>query len=161
MEIFGAPQWTKRGICYVVGRERMSVGGGAEPLYDLYTITQGSDSPEPTPGVGADFVASSVRVSPDGGRLAVIGRLNPKAPINLYVLNLATQDLEDLTVNEDMEIKTGPDDLAWSPDGESIAIVARGALSEEPRVRAAPKGALLEDFYNLYEVPVEGREAAR
>jgi TolB protein len=56
-----------------------------------------------------------------------------------------------------MEIKTGPDDLAWSPGGESIAIVARGALSEEPRVRAAPKGSLLEDFYNLYEVPVEGR----
>ena len=161
MEIFGAPQWTKRGICYVVGKEGMSVGGGAEPLYDLYTITQGSDSPEPTPGVGSDFVASSIRVSPDGERLAVIGRLNPKAPINLYVLDLATQDLEDLTVNEDMEIKTGPDDLAWSPDGESIAIVARGALSEEPRVRAAPKGALLEDFYNLYEVPVEGREAAR
>jgi TolB protein len=161
MEIFGAPQWTKRGICYVVGKEGMSVGRGAEPLYDLYTITQDSDSPEPTPGVGDDFVASSVRVSPDGERLAVIGRLNPKAPINLYVLDLATQGLEDLTVNEDMEIKTGPDDLAWSPDGESIAIVARGALSEEPRVRAAPKGALLEDFYNLYEVPVEGREAAR
>ena len=49
-----------------------------------------------------------------------------------------------MTVNEDMEIKTGPDDLAWSPDGESIAIVA-----------------LLEDFYNLYEVPVEGLEVAR
>ena len=161
VEVFGAPQWTKRGICYVVGKEGTSVGGGAEPLYDLYTITQGSDSPEPTPGVGEDFVASSIRVSPGGGRLAVIGRLNPKAPINLYVLDLATQDLEDLTVNEDMEIKTGPDDLAWSPDGESIAIVARSALSEEPRVRAAPKGALLEDFYNLYEVPVEGREAAR
>ena len=161
MEIFGAPQWTKRGICYVVGKEGTSVGGGTEPLYDLYTITRGSDSPEPTPGVGDDFVASSIRVSPDGEHLAVIGRLNPKAPINLYVLDLATQDLEDMTVNEDMEIKTGPDDLAWSPDGESIAIVARGTLSEEPRVRAAPKGALLEDFYNLYEVPVEGQEAAR
>jgi len=160
-EILGAPQWTKRGICYVVGKEGMSIGGGAEPLYDLYTITQGSDSPEPTPGVGEDFVASSIRASPDGERLAVVGRLNPKAPINLYVLDLATQNLEDLTVNEDMEIKTGPDDLAWSPDGESIAIVARGALSEEPRVRAAPKGALLEDFYNLYEIPVEGRGAAR
>jgi len=24
-------------------------------------------------------------------------------------------------------------------------------------VRAAPKGALLEDFYNLYEIPIEDR----
>src|SRR5215203_2532171 len=161
MEIFGAPKWTKKGICYVVGKEETPGSGGTEPLYDLYSVTPDSGVPESTPGVGEDFVASSIRVSPDGGRLAVIGRLNPKAPINLYVLDLATQNLEDLTVNEDMEIKTGPDDLAWSPDGESIAIVARSTLSEEPRVRAAPKGALLEDFYNLYEVPVEGWEAAR
>jgi Tol biopolymer transport system component len=161
MEILGAPQWTKRGICYVVGKEGTSVGGSAEPFYDLYTIAQDSPTPEPTPGVGEDFIASSIRVSPDGERLAVIGRLNPKAPINLYVLDLATQALEAVTTNEDMEIKTGPDDLAWSPGGESVAIVARGALSEEPRVRAAPKGALLEDFYNLYEIPIEGREAAR
>ena len=155
LEIFGAPQWTRKGICYVVGKEEAS--SGTEPLYDAFTVTPGSDVPKPTPGVGEDFVASSIRVSPGGERLAIIGRLNPNAPINLYVLDLATQTLEDLTVNEDMEIKTGPDDLAWSPEGESIAIVARGALSEEPRVRAAPKGSLLEDFYNLYEVPVEGR----
>lgn len=161
LEIFGAPQWTKRGICYVVGKEEASVGGGTAPLYDLYSITPGSGGPGPTPGVGEDFVASSIRVSPDGGRLAVIGRLNTNAPVNLYVLDLAAQDLEAVTTNEDMEIKTGPDDLAWSPDGESVAIVARGALSEEPRVRAAPKRALLEDFYNLYEVPVGDREAAR
>jgi hypothetical protein len=66
-----------------------------------------------------------------------------------------------VTTNEDMEIKTGPDDLAWSPGGDSVAIVARGALSDEPRVRAAPKRALLEDFYNLYEIPVGDRGAAR
>ena len=54
-----------------------------------------------------------------------------------------------------MDIKTGPDDLAWSPDGESVAIVARGALSDEPSVHAGPADALLEDFYNLYEIPVE------
>jgi dipeptidyl aminopeptidase/acylaminoacyl peptidase len=161
LEIFGAPQWTRKGICYVVGKEETAGGGGTEPLYDLFTVTPDSGVTEPTPGVGEDFVASSIRVSPDGERLAVIGRLNPQAPINLYVVDLAAQELDDLTVNEDMEIKTGPDDLAWSPDGESIAIVARGALSEEPRVRAAPKGSLLEDFYNLYEVPVEDREAAR
>jgi Tol biopolymer transport system component len=162
LEIFGAPQWTKKGICYVVGNEATSIDGGTAPLYDLYSITPGSgDPPEPTPGVGEDFVASSIRVSPDGGRLAVIGRLNPNSPVNLYVLDLAAQDLEAVTTNEDMEIKTGPDDLAWSPGGDSVAIVARGALSDEPRVRAAPKRALLEDFYNLYEIPVGDRGAAR
>ena len=161
LEIFGAPQWTKEGICYVVGKEAATVGEGTAPLYDLYSITPGSGGPQPTPGVGEDFVASSIRVSPDGGRLAVIGRLNPNAPVNLYVLDLAAQDLEAVTTNEDMQIKTGPDDLAWSPGGDSVAIVARGALSDEPRVRAAPKRALLEDFYNLYEIPVGDRGAAR
>ena len=158
LEIFGTPQWTKRGICYVVGKEETSGVESAVPLYDLYSIPPDSGRPEPTPGVGEDFVASSIRVSPDGERLAVIGRLNPKAPINLYVLDLAAEDLEAVTTNEDMEIKTGPDDLAWSPGSRSVAIVARGALSEEPRVRAVPKGALLEDFYNLYEIPVEALE---
>jgi Tol biopolymer transport system component len=162
LEIFGAPQWTRKGICYVVGKEATSIDGGTAPLYDLYSIRPGSgDPPEPTPGVGEDFVASSIRVSPDGGRLAVIGRLNPNSPVNLYVLDLAAQDLEAVTTNEDMEIKTGPDDLAWSPGGDSVAIVARGALSDEPRVRTAPKRALLEDFYNLYEIPVGDRGAAR
>jgi dipeptidyl aminopeptidase/acylaminoacyl peptidase len=157
LEILGAPQWTTRGICYVAGKGEIPGGGSSTPLYDLYLLPPGSDTPEHTPGMGEDFIASGIRVSPDGGRLAVIGRLNPNSPINLYVLDLEEEDLEALTSNEDMEIKTGPDDLAWSPDGESVAIVARGALSEEPRVRAAPADTLLEDFYNVYEIPVEQR----
>jgi Tol biopolymer transport system component len=155
LEILGAPQWTTRGISYVAGKEETTAGGSSAPLYDLYLVPPGSDTPQHTPGVGEDFVASSIRVSPDGERLAIIGRLNPNSPINLHVLDLEAEDLENLTINEDMDIKTGPDDLAWSPDGESVAIVARGALAEEPRVRAGPADALLEDFYNLYEVPVE------
>ena len=106
------------------------------------------------PGVGEDFVASSIRLSPGARRLAVVGRLNPKSPTNLYVLDPAAQKLEAVTANEDMEIKTGPDDLAWSPDGNSIAIIARGTPSTEPEVRAEPAGTLLRDFYNLYEIPV-------
>jgi TolB protein len=157
LEILGAPQWTTRGICYVAGKEEGPGGGSSTPLYDLYLLPPSSDTPEHTPGVGEDFIAFGIRVSPDGERLAVIGRLNPNSPINLYVLDLEAKDLEALTSNEDMEIKTGPDDLAWSPDGQSVAIVARGALSEEPRVRAARADTLLEDFYNLYEVPVEER----
>jgi Tol biopolymer transport system component len=161
LEILGAPQWTKGGICYVAGKEEVSGDGSTTPLYDLYLIPPGSSTPEPTPGVGEDFVASSIRVSPDGERLAVIGRLNPNSPNNLYVLDLEAKNLEDVTSNEDMEIKTGPDDLAWSPDGESVAIIARGTLSEEPSVRAAPANTLLEDFYNLYEVPVKGAARAK
>ena len=155
LEILGAPQWTTRGICYVAGK-KVSGGGSAVPLYDLYLVPLASGEPEPVPGIGEDFVASSISVSPDGDRLAVIGRLNPNSPINLYVLNLGTEDLKDLTVNEDMDIKTGPDDLAWAPDGKSVAIVARAALTEEPRVRAGPADTLVGDFYNLYEVPVGG-----
>jgi len=158
LEIIGAPQWTKQGICFVAGKEEAQGGGSATPLYDLYRVPPGSDSPEHMPGVGEEFVASSIRGSPDGERLAVIGRLNPNSPINLYILEAGV--LEALTSNEDMEIKTGPDDLAWSPDGASVAIVARGALSEEPRVRPGPADALLEDFYNLYEVPLELTQGA-
>jgi Tol biopolymer transport system component len=157
LEIIGAPQWTGRGICYVAGKEEVSSeDASVAPLYDLFLVPSGSDTPVSMPGVGEDFVASSIRVSPDGERLAVIGRLTPNSPTNLYVLDLETEHLEVVTSNEDMEIKTGPDDLAWSPDGESVAIVARGALSDEPRVRAAPADTLLADFYNLYEIPVEG-----
>jgi TolB protein len=110
--------------------------------------------------VGEDFVAASIRVSPDGERLALIGRLNPKSPTNLYVLDPPAKDLTAVTTNEDMEIKTGPDDLAWSPDGRSVAVIARGTPSTEPEVRATPADRLLEDFYNLYEIPVGGPEEA-
>ncbi len=91
----------------------------------------------------------------------MIGHLNPQSPTNLYVLDLAAEELEAVTTNEDMEIKTGQDDLAWSPDGKSVVIVARGALSGEPVVHAAPANALLEDFYNLYEVPVDDQGEPR
>ena len=104
--------------------------------------------------MGEDFVAGGIRVSPEGDRLAVVGRLNPKSPLNLYVLDLASGTLDAVTTNEDMEIRTGPDDLAWSPAGTSVAIVARGASAGEPEVRAAPADELLDAFYNLYEIPV-------
>ena len=129
---------------------------GSEPLYFLYRVPAEGGAPEPAPGVGEDFVAASIRVSPEGERVAVIGRLNPKSPANLYVLDIHAQNLRAVTTNEDMEIKTGPDDLAWSPGGRSVAIVARGTPSTEPEVRAEPADRLLRDFYNLYEVPVGG-----
>ena len=157
LEILGTPQWTHHGIYFVAGEEEPS--GGAAPLYDLYRAPPEPGRPEPAPGVGEDFVAASVRASPDGGRLAVIGRLNPKSPANVYVFDLPTEELRAVTANEDMEIKTGPDDLAWSPGGESVTIVARGLPSPEPEVHPAAAENLLNAFYNLYEVPVEGPPA--
>ena len=151
--ILGAPQWTDRGIYFVAGAMSPPEDDG-EPLYDLYRMAPEPGKPELAPGVGEDFVAGGIRVSPDGDRLAVVGRLNPKSPLNLYVLVPATGKLDAVTTNEDMEIKTGPDDLAWSPAGTSVAIVARGASAGEPEVRAAPADELLDAFYNLYEVPV-------
>ena len=150
LEIFGAPQWTEQAIYYVAGKETASDAA----LYDLYRVAPDSDQPAPAPGVGEDFVASSLSRSPSGERLAVIGRRNPGSSTNLYLLDPSTEDLKALTSNENMEIKTGPDDLAWSDDGASIAIVARGVLSG-PKVYSARADTLLADFYNVYEVPVE------
>ena len=160
-EILGTPQWTEQSLYFVAGKRDTPVDSdGAEPLYYLYRVSQEGGAPEPASGVGEDFVAASVRVSPDGKRLAIIGRLNPKAPANLYVLDPLTKDLTAVTTNEDMEIKTGPDDLAWSPGGESVAVIARGIPSTEPEVHADPVDRLLKDFYNLYEIPVGGPEEA-
>jgi Tol biopolymer transport system component len=154
-EILGTPQWTAQGLYFVAGKQRASLDDdGTDPLYYLYRVPEEGGTPEPAPGVGEDFVAASIRVSPDGGRLAVIGRLNPKSPTNLYVLDPAAQKLKAVTTNEDMEIKTGPDDLAWSPDGKHIAIIARGTPSTEPEVRSEPADRILRDFYNVYEIPI-------
>jgi hypothetical protein len=123
-------------------------------------VPEEGGAPEPAPGVGEDFVAASIRVSPDGKRLAVIGRLNPTSPTNLYVLDPLAKNLTLVTTNEDMEIKTEPDDLAWSPGGKSVAVIARGTPSTEPEVRAGPADKLLRDFYNLYEIRVDDPEDA-
>src|ERR687898_2316116 len=134
-------------LYFVPGEKNKPVDrDGSEPLYEIYRVPEEGGATEPASGVGKDFVAASIRVSPDGERLAVVGRLNPQSPTNLYVLDLAAGELEAVTTNEDMEIKSGQDDLAWSPGGESVAIVARGALSGEPSVHAAPASELLGDF---------------
>jgi Tol biopolymer transport system component len=160
-EIIGTPQWTGQYLYFVAGEKDTPVDrDGSEPLYEIYRVPEEGGAPEPAPGVGEDFVAASIRVSPDGERLAVIGRLNPKSPTNLYVLDPLAEDLTAITTNEDMEIKTGPDDLAWSPGGKSVAVIARGTPSTEPEVRADPADRLLRDFYNLYEIPVDGPEDA-
>ena len=154
MEILGAPQWTQEGIYFVGGEADGAAEGSENPTtYTLYRVPEGSKAPEPVRGVGEDFVAASISVSPDGGRLAVVGRRNPGSPTNLYVLDLASDTLKAATTNESMEIKTNPRDLAWYPDGSSVVLVARGAFSG-PEVYDAPAKALSAAFYSLYEVRV-------
>lgn len=157
--VLGAPQWTARGV-YFVAKSEAAPKRESPGLYGLYRIPPGKNRPELDPDVGRDFAASGIQISPDGSRLAVIGRLHPNSPANLYVLDLATGELRAATKNEGMEIKPGPGDLAWNPDGESIAIVARGVFSG-PRVEDVPAEALLREFYNLYEVPLPTPEAGR
>src|SRR5215218_1108257 len=160
-EILGTPQWKGQYLYFVAGETNAPLDGdGSEPLYEIFHVPEEGGEPEPAPGVGEDFVAASIRVSPDGKRLAVIGRLNPTSPTNLYVLDPLAKNLTIVTTNEDMEIKTGPDELAWSPGGKSVAVIARGTPSTEPEVRADPADRLLRDFYNLYELPVDGPEDA-
>ncbi|HET7480575.1 MAG TPA: hypothetical protein VFJ72_13800 [Rubrobacteraceae bacterium] len=151
MEIHGGPEWTDQGIYYIAGEE--DTGDRSVVPHHLYRVPPSSTTPEPAPGVGEDFVASSLRASPDGKQLAIVGRRNPTSSTNLYILDLATDNLKAVTANEDMEIKIGSDDLAWSNSGDRVAIVARGVISG-PRVLSAPADTLLTDFYNLYEVPV-------
>ena len=154
MEILGDPQWTPRGIYFVGGKANGVGESGEDPTtFTLYRVPTGSRVPEPVGGIGEDFVAASISVSPDGDRLAVIGRRNPGSPTNLYVLDLASDTLKAATTNESMEIKTNPRDLAWYPDGSSVVLVARGAFSG-PEVYDAPAKALSTAFYSLYEVRV-------
>jgi WD40-like Beta Propeller Repeat len=154
MEILGAPQWTPEGVHFVAG----DADDPAPPdknlaPYSLYRVPEGSDTPEPVRVVGEGFAAASISASPDGRRLAVVGRRNPGSPTNLYVLDLASNTLEAATANENMEIKTNPRDLVWSPDSRSVILIARGVLSG-PEVYDAPVSTLSSAFYNLYEVPV-------
>ncbi|CAN5444844.1 MAG: hypothetical protein M3494_03680 [Actinomycetota bacterium] len=151
--IFGAPQWAGAGIYFVAGTEDGSEENSS--LYGLYRVPNGSDEPESAPGIGGDFAASGIKLSPDGTKLAIVGRLHANSPTNLHILDLATETLNAATSSEDMDIRNNPRDMAWSPDGESVAIVARSSFSS-PRVRAASADTLLEEFYNLYEVPVAG-----
>lgn len=153
-EILGAPQWTRRGVHFVAGEATDPAADDRNPAdYDLYRVPAGSGTPEQVRGIGEDFVAASTRVSPDGQRLAVVGRRNLSSPTNLYVLDLASDTLEAATANENMEVKTNPLDLAWSPDGNYVILVARSALSG-PEVYDGPVQTLSSAFYNLYEVPV-------
>lgn len=153
LEVFGDPQWTEQGIYYVAGEQEEVEVQDAAP-FNLYRVPTGSSVPERAPGVGSDFVALNLKRAPEGDRLAVIGRRNPGSPVNVYILDLNSESLEAATSNEDMRIKTGAEDMAWSADGDSVVVVARAVMSE-PKVYPVPADTLVSDFYNLYEVAAD------
>ncbi|CAA9456449.1 MAG: hypothetical protein AVDCRST_MAG25-177 [uncultured Rubrobacteraceae bacterium] len=155
LELIGAPQRTTRGIYFVASEE-----GDEEADYTLYRVPEGSEGYEPAREVGEDFVPASVAVSPDGESLAVLGRRNARSPTDLYVLDLASGDLDVLTANENMEIKTKPRDLAWSPGSDYVLLVARGMLPG-PKVYSSPARDLSSAFYNIYGVPVKMARVAK
>lgn len=155
MEMFGSPQQTSSGIYYVAGEREggRDLTQDSDIRYSLYHLPEGSAAPKPASGVGQDFLASSIKASPDGASLALLGRRDSGSATNLYVLDLSDGSLDSATANENMEIRTGVDSLDWRPDGESVAIVARSDISG-PRVYNGSASTLLATFYNLYEVPV-------
>ncbi|MBA3610628.1 MAG: hypothetical protein H0W54_04325 [Rubrobacter sp.] len=153
-EVLGAPQWTREGLYYVAGENAASE---ETPVYELYRLPADAGAntrAEIVSDIGEDFIPSNIRVSPEGNRLAVLGRRSLNSPANLYVLDLESGDLQTATSNENMEIKTGPGDLTWSTGGQSVVLVAR-AMSAEIEVQATPADKITADFYNVYEVPVE------
>ena len=151
VEVLGSPQWTSRGIHYVAG-DPIEVGKEQNDFV-LYRVPRGSESPERVREVGEGFLPAGICASPEGDRLAVVGRRSPDSPTNLYILDLASEALEAATANEDMEIKTNPRDITWSPDGSYVVLVARGVLSG-PETYDASAASLSSAFYNLYRVPV-------
>lgn len=179
LEILSSPQWaaspsgedaadTRGGTAYFVAGEGGNGANADKAPYSLYQTAAGGGAggpdaeiePKPVESVGEGFAAASVRVSPDGRLLAVLGRRSPNAPPELYVLDPATGTLTAATENEGMEIKTGPRDLAWTPDGSAVVLVARGTLSG-PETYDGPAASLRPAFFNLYEVPVEREPAEK
>jgi Tol biopolymer transport system component len=80
----------------------------------------GSSTPELTPGVGEDFVASSIQVSPDGERLVFVssGRL-------------LTRRL-DHSVAEPLADTEGVASFFFAPDSRSVAFVQGKKLKRVP-----------------------------
>ena len=152
VEVLGSPQWTSRGIHYVAGDP---VEDGKEQNdFVLYRVPRGSESPEPVREVGDGFLPAGICASPEGDRLAVIGRRSPDPPTNLYVPDLASEALKAATANQDRKVKINPPEIPWSPNGSYVVLVARGVLSAPAETYDAPAASLSSAFYNLYRVPV-------
>lgn len=173
LKMIGPPQEASNGIYYVAREDEETRGSGAageaggdfgaSPSGDsgtqltLYQVPEGSEVPEPVLGTGEDSVVFSFRVSPEGDSIALLGRRDSGSPTNLYTLDLDTDTIETVTVNENMDIRTSPENLSWSADGERVVIVARNDISA-PEVYDGSAATLLADFYNLWEVPVADLE---
>lgn len=147
-KVSGAPQWTVGGIYYIAGKKDETGDRN-----NLYRLPPDSRDPRPVSVVGKDFVASSLKSSPDREELAILGRRSSGSSTNLYLLRPKDASFNALTSNDGMKIKTGGENMAWSPDGESVVIVAQSSSSETGTYDKYAD-ELLKTFYNLYEVPV-------
>jgi Tol biopolymer transport system component len=91
-------------------------------LVDLET---GTRTPLPESIIGTEDVTSDYAVSPDGSRLAYVGR-GDSGGVGIFVANLDGTGIELVTMEVPVEARpTGGAAPAWSPDGSKIAYIGR------------------------------------
>ncbi|MCB1097973.1 MAG: choice-of-anchor K domain-containing protein [Verrucomicrobiae bacterium] len=115
---------------FVVLSEAVNDHGG----HDLLRLsTGGGDEPEVliTSGMGAGEVSRYPSVSPDGRHVAFASSDSAGMPGDIYVLALATGEVWNVTMTEDID-ETQPD---WSPDGGSL-VYSRFDTANSPELRS-------------------------
>ncbi len=83
-------------------------------LYDLETGQE-------TQFTRSEFLDTHPRFSPDGERLAFLSKREEEGKAQLYVMNIAGGEPEQLT-----QLESGVSSFAWHPKGSSLAFVSRG-----------------------------------
>jgi len=123
-----APSPDGRTIIFTLGTIDLAAN---KTLEQLLRITVGGGEPEPVKG--APEGASAIRWSPDGSRIAFIGKSDKGNAI--YTLQVASGKLTrvcDYARSNGFLAHSG-NMLAWSPDGRSIAFA--GTLEPDPPVQ--------------------------
>ena len=109
----------------------------ADPVNDAFysnlwiTSIDGTDSRPVTQG---NFRDTSPRLSPDGKRLAYISNHTGKAQIHVRWLDTG----QETAITH---LESAPSNIAWSPDGKSIAYTARVAAKPDWTVKMPEKPA--------------------
>jgi Tol biopolymer transport system component len=101
-----------------------SAVGGVPATDYLIDLSTGVMTPLPESIAGSGDLSGDYAVSPDGSKLAYVGRAgdgaNVDGPRQIFVANLDGTEAEQVTDG------TAVEEPAWSPDGSKIAYVARG-----------------------------------
>lgn len=82
----------------------------------------------------------------DGSRLAFSARDAPEGDDEVYVLELTTRELLQVTDNDSTDLNP-----AWSPDGGSLLI-----SSNRLGLASGPSGSLLSQYLDLWQVSLDG-----